>query len=73
MPRQTPDLVALILTLVVAIVVVATVLAMIYILLTNPTQDISRAADAIGRIVSVIIAAVVGYLAGRRVNGKNGH
>lgn len=71
MPRQTADLVALILVLVVAAVVIATSLTILYITLTNPTQDIVRAVDAIGRIISVIIAALVGYMAGRRINGNH--
>jgi len=71
LPRQTADLVALILVLVVAAVVIATSLTILYITLTNPTQDIVRAVDAIGRIISVIIAALVGYMAGRRINGNH--
>ena len=69
MPRSTADTIALILALVVSIVVVATALAMLYIQITNPGQDVVGAADAIGRIVSVIIAALVGYMAGRQTNG----
>ncbi len=68
MPRQTADVVALILAVVVAVVVVATALSILYIQITTPGQDVSRAADAIGRIVSVIVAALVGYMAGRRVD-----
>lgn len=73
MPRRTVDLIALILVLIVAAVVIPTVLVALYISLTNPTQDVSRVADALGRIISVIIAALVGYMAGRRLNGANGH
>ena len=69
MPRQTADLIALILTAVVAIVVVATTLAILYVRVTHPEQDVVPAADAIGRIVAVIIALLAGYLAGRRING----
>ena len=70
MPRQTADLVALILAIVVAIVVIFTAVATLYVVVTNPTQDVSRAADAIGRITSVIVAALVGYMAGRRIDGS---
>lgn len=74
MPTQTADVVALILAIVVAIVVVLTASALLYIQITNPTQDTSEAADAISRIVSVLIAALVGYMAGRGTkNGVNGH
>ena len=72
MPRQTSDLIALILTVVVAIVTVATALSILYIAITHPDQDTSKAADAIGRIISVVIAVIAGYIAGRRING-NGH
>ena len=69
MPRSTADTIALILALVVAIVVIATALVMLYIQITNPEQDVVKAADAIGRIVSVIVASLVGYMAGRQTNG----
>lgn len=72
MPRQTADLVALILAVVVAIVIVATTFALLYVSIAGTSTDIGYAADAISRFVSVIIAALVGYMAGRRVNG-NGH
>jgi hypothetical protein len=69
MPHQTADVIALILAVVVAIVVITTTLALLYIEVTHPDQDTISAADAIGRIISVIVAALVGYMAGRRVNG----
>lgn len=72
MKRTTADVVALVLVFIVAVVVISTVITLLYIALTNPQQDITSAADAIGRIISVIVAALVGYMAGRRING-NGH
>lgn len=71
MPRQTPDVVALILASTVAIVVVSTTLALLYLRLTQPEADPSDAAMSIGRLVEVIVAALIGYLAGRRVNGQH--
>lgn len=68
MPRQTADLVALILVLIVAAVVIPTALTTLYVVVTEPEQDVTRAADAIGRIVSVIVAALVGYMAGRQTS-----
>lgn len=65
MPRRTDDQVALLLTVSVCIVVIATSLATLYVTITQPEQDVTRAADAVGRIVSVIVAALVGYMAGR--------
>jgi CHASE1-domain containing sensor protein len=70
MPRHTADLVALILAGVVAFVTMATAGAVLYIEITNPGQDITKAAEAIARIISVIIAALVGYMAGRRIAGE---
>lgn len=70
MPRQTADVVALILAVVVAVVVVATAVVVLYIEVTKPDQDHVGATEAISRIVSVLIAALVGYMAGRGV--KNG-
>lgn len=69
MPKNTADMVALILAGIVAIVTITTALALLYVSITNPGQDLSRAAEAISRITSVLIAALVGYMAGRRVNG----
>jgi hypothetical protein len=67
-PRQTADIVALILAVVVAIVTVATALAVLYIRITHPEQDVVPAAEAIGRIVGVIVAVLAGFLAGRQVD-----
>lgn len=72
MPRQTADLVALILAVVVAVTVVLTVFVIGWVTINQPDQDLSDAADAIGRIVGVLVAALVGYMAGRRVNGNGG-
>ena len=70
MPRQTADLVALILTLVVAVVVIVTAFALIYLELTGKGGNNLRASEAVSRIISVLIAALVGYMAGRRVDEK---
>lgn len=70
MPRQTADLVALILVITVAIVIITTTVALLYIAFTGSDTDTGYAADAISRFISVIIAALVGYMAGRRVNGS---
>lgn len=69
MPKNTADTVALILAGIVAVVTITTALALLYISITNPGQDLARAAEAISRIISVLVAALVGYMAGRRVNG----
>jgi hypothetical protein len=69
MKRTTAELVVLILTVVVAVVVIATTLAVLFIRVTHPEQDVVPAADAIGRIVAVIVALLAGFIAGRRSNG----
>lgn len=69
MVGNTADLVALILAAVVAVVIVLTTIALLYLAVTGSDQDMSQASDAISRFISVIIAALVGYMAGRRVNG----
>ncbi len=63
MPRQTADLIALILAVVVAIVIVLTTVVLLWLSING--QQASLAADAISRFISVIIAALVGYMAGR--------
>lgn len=70
MPRETADLVALILATVVAFVILATTVVLLYVAVTGSDQDTGFAAEAISRFVSVIIAALVGYMAGRRVSGS---
>lgn len=71
MPRQTADLVALILAGVVAVVIISTTFALLYVSVTGTANSVAFAADAISRFVSVIIAALVGYMAGRRINGTH--
>lgn len=70
MPRQTADLVALILAIVVAVVIISTTFALLYVSVTGSDSSVAFAADAISRFVSVIIAALVGYMAGRQVSGR---
>jgi hypothetical protein len=68
--RQTADLVALILASVVAVAVVGTVLVILWNELTVPEYDAGDAADGISKIISTLIGALVGYMAGRKVNGS---
>jgi hypothetical protein len=70
MPRQTADLVALILTVVVAVVVIATAFSLLYLELTGQGGGNLRAAESVSRITSVLIAALVGYMAGRQQSPK---
>jgi hypothetical protein len=68
-PQQTADVIALILTGVVAVVVLLTAVGVIWIEITQPRGEIDQAVDAIGRILAALVAALVGYMAGRKVNG----
>lgn len=72
MPKKTADLVALILALVVAVVVIAAAATLLYLQIVHPVQDTSGAADAISRIVATLVAALVGYMAGRATVNGNG-
>lgn len=72
MQRPIGDLIALLLTGVVALAVGGTVLVLLWNELTIPGYNASDAADAMGKIISTLIGALVGYMAGKRSNG-NGH
>ncbi len=69
MPRQTADVIALIFGAVVGLVVVATTFSVLYIKITHPEQDTTPATTVIAQLVGVLVAALVGYMAGRNVNG----
>lgn len=69
MPRQTADTIALILAGVVAVITVGTAAVLLWIELTHPDQQTSDAADFVGRVVTTLIAALVGFMAGRQLNG----
>ena len=72
MPRRTSDVIALMLTFAVVVVVIGTAAAILYISITHPEQDSTRAADAVGRILGVLVGAIVGYMAGRQIKNGNG-
>ncbi len=67
MPRQTADLIALVLAATVAGVTIATAIVALYVIVVHPEQDVVRLLDAIGRVIGVLTGALVGYMAGRRV------
>jgi hypothetical protein len=69
MPRQTADLVVLILAIVVAVVVLATAFVILFEVLRG--DDPGPAADGIGRIITVLVGVLAGYVAGRRINGHS--
>jgi hypothetical protein len=67
--RPTADLIVLALTGLVAVILTLTVLSLLVSEIWYPDRDLGMLADRIAAIVSSLIAAIVGYLAGRGVNG----
>lgn len=73
MPKQTADLVALILTAIVGIVVVGTAAVLLVLAVVQPEQDTTGAAEFVSRVVGILVAALVGFMAGRQVEGSPPH
>ena len=71
--RNTANTVALILAVVVAVVVLLTTVGLLWLQITRPGTDTAYAAEQISRIVGVLVAALVGSMAGRRYSNGNGH
>ncbi len=68
--RPTPDIIVIGLTFVVMLCVVGLSAAVIISSIWFPSHDIASLAQRVGTIISSLIAAIVGYLAGRGVNGQ---
>lgn len=64
-PRETADLVALMLAFVVVVVVIGTAAALLFVQVFHPNQSVEAAGDFVSRVISVLVAALVGYMAGR--------
>jgi Na+/H+ antiporter NhaA len=69
--RPTPDLIVLALTAIVIMVLAITVVALVITEIWYPERDQTELAKRIGSIMSSLIAAIVGYLAGRGVTNGN--
>ncbi len=67
--RPTPDIIVIGLTFVVMLCVLGLAAAVIISSIWFPTHDIASLSQRIGTIISSLIGAIVGYLAGRGVNG----
>lgn len=67
--RPTPDLVVLILSGVVAFTVGAAVFGGVWLKLADPGYDLERLGARLADVTNTLIGAIVGYLAGRGVNG----
>jgi mannitol-specific phosphotransferase system IIBC component len=68
--RPTPDLIVFILTVVVAVCVFALVVALLVSSIWFPDHDVASLSQRVGTILSSLIGAIIGYLAGRSVNDK---
>lgn len=70
--RPTPDLIVIALTVVVAVCIVGLAAAVIISSIWFPSHDVASLTQRIGTILSSLIGAIVGYLAGRGVsNGQH--
>lgn len=70
--RPTPDLIVIFLAGVVGVVLVLSVLSMLWAFAYRPEADLSIAASRVGTIVSSLVTGIIGYIAGRGMNGRNG-
>jgi Na+/H+ antiporter NhaA len=68
--RPTADLIVFALTALVIVVITATTVIFLIDEILYPDRNHAEVAMRIGQIISSLIAAIVGYLAGRGVNGK---
>lgn len=70
--RPAPDLIVFALTALVGVILFLTTIAVIVSSLWFPSHDVSVLSGTIGRIMASLIAAIVGYLAGRGVTDQGG-
>lgn len=73
--RPTADLVVMLLAGLIVFIVVASLLAVVIIGVTRPSADLNSESNALADITSTLIAAVIGFIAGRgqptNGNGKS--
>lgn len=69
--RPTADLIVILLSGVVAFCVVSLATAVVVSSIWFPDHDITSLSQRIGTIISSLIGAIVGYLAGRGVSDPN--
>lgn len=68
-PRSTRDLVVLMVVATACLVLILAGAGLAAVALVNPQADIDAATNALGHALGVLVAASVGYLAGRGRNG----
>lgn len=69
MKRSTADIIALILAVLVAVVVLMATAASLWIAINYPTDRVLVALDAVSKLINVLVGALIGFMAGRRLNG----
>lgn len=65
--RDTPDIIVLWLAGIIGVVVVSTTAAILFAALTDANINVTKVASGLSDLTTSLIAAVVGYLAGRGV------
>jgi len=70
--RPTPDLIVMFLAAVVGFVIVFSTLGLAIAFALGRAPDVTAIAKAIGELTSSLIALIVGYVAGRGVDGNSG-
>lgn len=71
--RPTPDLIVIGLTIIVGAILLVTTATLVISEIWYPDRDLAQLGDRIATITSSLIAAIVGYLAGRGVTNGNSH
>lgn len=71
--RTTADLVVIFLTGVVGFVVIVSTIGVIFAEIFHPGADTSRAVARIATLVSSMVTGIIGYIAGKGTERKNGN
>ena len=71
--RPTPDLIVIGLTIIVGVILLVTTATLVISEILYPDRELAQLGDRIATITSSLIAAIVGYLAGRGVTNGNSH
>jgi hypothetical protein len=69
--RPTADLIVIVLTGVVTVILLIAVVGVILLEVYRPETDIQALAARVGTLVSSLVGAIVGYIAGRNTEDTN--
>ena len=64
--RSTSDIIVMLLTVVVCVILVIAMVGLIVLEIYRPNTDIGLLSQRVGTLISSLIGAIIGYLAGRR-------